>query len=111
MLTRRTLLTLWGIPDTRARSDRHFEKARRSGGVEPATPRPETRREARTPVNQLMDSEFGRQVAVDFEADANLDKGGGRPRDGRVSFILIHRYSPYIFCEGLLERRHSINSL
>ena len=56
-------------------------------------------------------SELGRQVAVDFEADANLDKGGGRPRDGRVSFILIHRYSPYIFCEGLLERRHSINSL
>jgi hypothetical protein len=35
------LCTLWAILDTRARSDRHFEKARRNGGVEPATPRPE----------------------------------------------------------------------
>jgi hypothetical protein len=48
-------------------------------------------------------SELGRQVAVDFEADANLDKGGGRPRDGRVSFILIHRYSPYIFVKYCLN--------
>ena len=48
-------------------------------------------------------SEFGRQVAVDFEADADLDKSGGRPREGRVSFILIHRYSPYIFVKYCLN--------
>ena len=48
-------------------------------------------------------SEFGRQVAVDFEADADLDKSGGRRREGRVSFILIHRYSPLYFVN--LDRR------
>jgi hypothetical protein len=92
VLTRRTLLTLWGIPDTRARSDRHFEKARRSGGVVPATPRPE--RESAHASQSTQGSEFGRKVAVDFEADANFHKGWGRPRHGRFPFILIHRCSP-----------------
>jgi hypothetical protein len=31
-------------------------------------------------------SEFGRQVAVDLEADADLDKGGSRPGHGRFLF-------------------------
>jgi hypothetical protein len=39
-------------------------------------------------------SELGRQVTVDLEADADLDKGRARPRDGRLLFILIHRCSP-----------------
>ena len=39
-------------------------------------------------------SELGRQVAVDFETDADLEKGWGRPCHGRSLFILVHRYSP-----------------
>jgi hypothetical protein len=39
-------------------------------------------------------SELGRQVAIDFETDADLDKGRGRPCRGRSLFILIHRYTP-----------------
>ena len=33
-------------------------------------------------------SELGRQVAVDLEADADLDKGRGRPRHGTLHEIL-----------------------
>ena len=33
-------------------------------------------------------SELGRQLAVDLEADADLDKGRGRPRHGTLHEIL-----------------------
>jgi hypothetical protein len=39
-------------------------------------------------------SELGRQVAVDFETDADLEKGWGRPCHGRSLFILVHRQTP-----------------
>jgi hypothetical protein len=39
-------------------------------------------------------SQLGWQLAVDLEADADLEKGWGRPRHCRSLFILIHRFSP-----------------
>jgi hypothetical protein len=39
-------------------------------------------------------SQLSWQVAVDLEADADLEKGWGRPRHCRSLFIRIHRFSP-----------------
>jgi hypothetical protein len=48
-------------------------------------------------------SQLGWQVAVDLEADADLEKGWGRPRRCCNLFILIHRYAPLFFVKYCLN--------
>src|SRR5262249_51785306 len=40
-------------------------------------------------VVRTSESDLGRQIAVDFQADADLDKGRGRPRHGHVPLELF----------------------